>query len=254
MLCVSHAFPILALVAGLAVGAPVAHPRHLQPPGGIWPPLTAPEAHTQRHCYYIGASFSHTGTNLRAEGPRTAQWLSMLWARRGHVLALGGDPGDFGDDFIADIDKSIAKDVANNDMDDLQDCAVLEFINEALPDSVSGASRAKDLALIILEKLSTRAKRVYFIRYPDLEGADGTDYLYRAVPGLSKEGWNSWRDSYDAALEGAGYTKIDAYIGWQSSLQPVDDYPGALDYHVSSASAYEAALRIDAAVIADFDH
>lgn len=217
-----------------------------------WPPPRVPASLTPRYIYLVGASFCNTATNLRPEGPRTGQWLSMIHGYYGDVVSIDGEAGDLLANFMADVDETIARDVANDEMADLMDASILEFFNDAFGESVTGASTAINTAVTLINKMKTRAKKSYFLRFPPLENAGEDSMLYDTVPGLSLAGWNDWRSRYEAALTAAGHTLIDAYYDWAPTLRPINNPPGALDFHITSATAYSAAVRISRAISAEF--
>jgi hypothetical protein len=219
----------------------------------VRPPASAPSNPSPRYAYLLGASFANGGTNTQIIGPILSQWLCMIWGYRGDIVALDGDAGDDTFKFLTRLNASIADDELNLCMDQMMDCAILECVGAALIESVHHETYTIDNAVEIVGKLLTRAKKVYTIRYPNLEGSAGTTLMYDLAPGLNIPEWDAWRDTYDAACAAAGATVVDVYYDWKSSLVPIPYPPGALDFHISSASSYAAAVRLDALMQDDFD-
>ena len=214
-----------------------------------WPPAIAPHSSSPVRVWYMGASFSNVPTSHRADGPRTAEWLSMIWSYYGNIVCPDGEPGDMLENFEGYATKNIDRDTLNNELSELQDAAVLEFFGDAFGESSTGDSVAINRAVAHLTRMGTRARKTYFIQYPPLEPAYGTSLLVSA-PELTVETWNAWRNRYKAAMELAGHTEIVAYYDWVPTLRPIANPPGTLDYHAKSISCYDAANRISQAVLA----
>lgn len=220
----------------------------ISPPDGyVDDPLTT----TPRIGWLIGASFTFTGTNWAAEGPRLGQWLGYLAAGANDCLVVDGKPGDTAQDHVDSAQYQIDADTAAGVLDQLVDYAILEFTGDALTNAANGITTAIPILEQALVIMTPKAKKMYALRYPPYT-AD-MDIPYFDTLGLTPAEWSTWNNAYEAMLATHPEVElIDAHYDWVPSGRPAPSLDPDPDYHISSQSAYRAATRVYARVTGDY--
>jgi hypothetical protein len=216
--------------------APLSEPAPIAP--------IAPES--ARVVYLVGASFESCPLSWACDGPRTSQYLGALLSANGDVLVHDGRPGEYHEDQLAAVQWRAAFHLRTGTEHERADVAVLGLANDALRDGPAQSLASLDTAAALVGALFELADAVIVLDYPLMAG--------RHLPGLT-EGleidpywWDQvFRPAYRARMQDAGALVIDAYADWWPSQaeRPGSPYP---DNHLSTESAYRAAVRIQEAL------
>jgi len=200
----------------------------------------APTTASVKRVYWLGSSFSHCGLNHGCDGPRIGQWLGALMASHGDVLLHRGQVGLGTDAFkdIAEADAAGDGGWSNSYPDQTYDYGILGW---------SGASgfafidEVSNNGIDALTAMETFCDNVLCLQYP--EYPPDIPWFEEYLEETPSE-WETFRSAYAANIQAAGFTIIDFTSGWVPTNQDLPQYLGYGDYHISSQSSKEIAVRV----------